>query len=412
MPSDRELDVVVFGATGFVGRLVAEYLAEHAPEGVRIGLAGRSEPRLDEVRGRLGERAAHWPLLLADVSDQRSLVEMAADTSVLVTTVGPYRPTGLPVVEACVTAGSHYADLSGELLFMHDSVERYHERAASAGVRVVHACGFDSIPSDLGVLALYDAVRGDGAGELEDTTLVVTGLRGGVSGGTIASMKGQVDDVRANPEDRRVVADPYGLSPDHGSEPSLGPEPDLFAVEHHPELGGWIGPFVMAGTNTRVVRRSNALQDWAYGRRFRYREVTGFGPGPFGLVKAAGMTAGLGAFAAGIGFGPTRALLDYVLPGPGHGPGESTRRNGYFRIDVHTRTSSGARYVGRVAARGDPGYGATSVMLAESALCLALDSDRLPPRGGVLTPATAMGMALVQRLRAAGQTYEAERTDG
>lgn len=174
------------------------------------------------------------------------------------------------------------------------------------------------------------------------------------------------------------------------------------------DLGGWIGPFVMASANTRVVRRSNALQSWAYGRRFRYREVMSFGSGPTGPIKAGAMVAGLGAFVGALGLRPMRGLLDRALPAPGQGPSEQTRRKGFFRIEIHARTSTGARYVCRVAAQGDPGYAATAVMLGETSLCLALDRARLPPRAGVLTPATAMGDALVDRLRVAGQTFETD----
>jgi short subunit dehydrogenase-like uncharacterized protein len=295
---------------------------------------------------------------------------------------------------------------------MRESAERHHDAAAASGARIVHACGFDSIPSDLGVLLLHQAARADGAGDLEATTLVVQGMKGGVSGGTVASLKGQLDEIKGRSDLQRIVADPYALSPDRAAEPDLGPERDLRGVERDDQLGIWVGPFVMAAANTRVVRRSNALQDWAYGRRFRYREVTGFGSGPAAPVKAGAMTAGLGALQAGLNLAPTRGLLDRLLPDPGEGPDEDSRRNGFFRIEIHGRTSSGARYVSRVAAKGDPGYAATAVMLGETALCLALDRDRLPDRAGVLTPATAMGAALVDRLRAAGQTFEAARRQG
>jgi len=170
-----------------------------------------------------------------------------------------------------------------------------------------------------------------------------------------------------------------------------------------------LGPFIMAGLNTRVVRRSNALHDWAYGRRFRYREVTGFGSGPGAPVQAAAVAAGVKALTAGLAFPPSRALLGTVLPRPGQGPSDKTRRGGYFRIQIHTRTSSGMRYLSKIEARGDPGYAATSVMLGESALCLSLDRDRLPDRAGVLTPATAMGTILAERLKTAGHTLTAQR---
>jgi short subunit dehydrogenase-like uncharacterized protein len=403
---DRELEVVVFGATGFVGRLVAGYLAGHAPGGVRIGLAGRSERRLAEVRAGLGAAGLAWPLLLADSADPVSLAALARKARVVVTTVGPYRARGLALVQACAEAATDYADLTGEVLFIRDSIDSCHDAAAAAGARIVHCCGFDSVPSDLGALLLHHAARADGAGDMLDTTLAVTAMRGGLSGGTVASMMGQMEEMRASAERRRVVQDPYALSPDRAAEPGLGDERDLGWARYDGELRMWTGRWAMAGINTRVVRRSNALQGWAYGRRFRYREVTGFGGGPAAPVLAGLASAGTAAAEAGLAFGPSRALLSRLLPAPGHGPGEKTRRSGYFRIQIHTRTSAGLRYLGTIEAQGDPGYAATSVMLGETALCLALDRDHLPDGAGVLTPATAMGVALAARLRSAGHTLD------
>lgn len=340
-----------------------------------------------------------------DAQDKASTRELARSARVVVTTVGPYRRLGLPLVEACCAEQTDYVDLSGEVLFMRESSERFHDAAAEAGVRIVHACGFDSVPSDLGVFLLHQAAHADGSGTLGPTTLVVKSLRGGLSGGTLASMKHLIDETRRDRSLRRIVADPYALSPDREHEPDLGDESDLRGVERDPELRIWVGPFVMAAANTRVVRRSNALQRWSYGRRFRYREVMGFGRGPLAPALAAGMSAALGGLAAGLTIAPTRGVLDGLLPKPGEGPAARTRRNGRFRLEVHTTTSRGVRYTATVAARGDPGYAATSVMLGESALGLALDRQRLPRRAGVLTPATAFGDVLVQRLRAAGHTY-------
>lgn len=412
MNASRPLDVVVFGATGFVGRLTAEYLAGANLDGARIGLAGRSHDKLERVRSELGPTASDWEVVVADSTDAASLAELAQRTRVLATTVGPYRQYGLGLVEACAEAGTDYADLTGEVLFMRESAKRSHDAAKASGARIVHACGFDSIPSDLGVLLAHEAAEADGAGELEEATLVVRAAKGGFSGGTIASLKGQLEEIKSSRELRRIVDDPYALSPDRSAEPNLGDERDLRRPVHDDELGEWIGPFVMAAANTRVVRRSNALAGYPYGRRFRYREVTGFGSGPAGPVKAGAMTAGLGGLVAALNFGPASAALDRLLPDPGEGPSEKARREGFFRIDVHARAATGARYVTRVAAQGDPGYAATAVMLGESALCLALDRDRLAPATGVVTPATAIGSALTDRLRAAGQTYEARRTDG
>jgi len=409
MRDDRELDLVVLGAAGFVGRLTAGYLAEHAPPGLRIGLAGRSEQRLAAARDGLGGTARKWQLLAADITDPgeaRSLAQMAGT---IATTVGPYRRLGLPLAQACAEAGTDYADLTGEVLFIRETMATCQQAAARTGARIVHSCGFDSVPSDLGVLLTHDAALAEGAGELESTTLVVTAIRGGVSGGTIASALDQIGDMRASVSNRRIVADPYALSPDRDAEPALGDERDLSSVRYDPDLQQWTGPFIMASFNTRVVRRSNALQGWAYGRRFRYREVTGFGAGPGAQVRALAVTTTFTALMAGVAFRPSRALLMPLLPKPGEGPGDKTRHTGFFRLQIHASTATGARYLTKVEARGDPGYAATAVMLGESALCLSLDRDRLPDRAGVLTPASAMGAVLTNRLRSAGHTYEAAR---
>ncbi|MDG3008546.1 enoyl-ACP reductase [Rhodococcus sp. D2-41] len=408
----RELDVVVYGATGFVGRLVAGHLAQHAPDGTRIGLAGRSAERLEKIRDGLGPSAAGWPILHADSEEPDSLAALAAGTRVVVTTVGPYARWGMPLVQACAQAGTDYVDLTGEVLFVRSSIDSWHDTAAETGARIVHSCGFDSIPSDLGVLMLHERVRSDGEGELADTTLVVTSLRGGISGGTIDSLRLQLDTVKRDKGLRKIAASPYSLSPDRNAEPDLGGQSDVRIVEGSkidPTLRGWKAPFVMGSFNTRVVRRSNAVLDWAYGRTFRYSEVMSVGSSPLSVVVAGAVAAGLGGLVAGLSFGPTRALLDRVLPSPGEGPSAKTRENGHFTIDVFTETTTGARYRSRVAAQGDPGYAATAVMLGESALTLVHDRDSLPDKTGVLTPATAMGDALLDRLQLAGFTMEVER---
>jgi short subunit dehydrogenase-like uncharacterized protein len=407
--TERELDVVLFGATSFVGRLCAQYLAGAAPPQARIALAGRSRERLAELQASLHGAAADWPLLIADTNDASSVRELASRARVLATTVGPYRRYGMPALEACARAGTHYADLTGEVLFMREAIDRFDAVAADSGALIVHSCGFDSIPSDLGVLLLHQAATADDAGQLQDTALVVRAIKGGPSGGTVASLKDTIDEARGDRELAKLLADPYALSPDRQAEPHLGPEGDMRGIQHDPELGMWIGPFIMGSINTRVVRRSNALQDYAYGRRFRYREVMGFRSGPLGAVQASALAGGVGALVAGLSVGPVRAVLDRVLPSPGDGPSESQRNHGFFRIEIHARTSSGARYLCRVAAQGDPGYKATAVMFAESSLCLALDGLALPLRAGVLTPATAMGEVLVKRLQGAGQTFEVQR---
>ncbi|WP_203999642.1 saccharopine dehydrogenase family protein [Virgisporangium aurantiacum] len=392
-------DLVVYGATGFVGELVARHLATHAPAGTRIALAGRSATRLAETGHRLG---VDWPLIVADAGDPAAMDAMVEQARVIVTTVGPYAKYGRALAHACAAAGTDYVDLTGEVLFVRDSIDENHDLARRTGARIVHSCGFDSIPSDLGVHVLHRRVAADGEGDLTDTTLVVTSLRGGVSGGTIDSMRNQLDVMRKDKDKRRIALSPYSLSPDRAAEPDLGRQSDsdtIPAAEVIPGTKGRLAPFVMASYNTRIVRRSNALRDWAYGRRFRYREAMRVRSSALALATKAG----LGALVVGMTLPPTRYVLDRVLPKPGTGPSERVQRTGHFTVVVFTTTSTGARYTARIKAKGDPGYAATAVMLGESGLALALDRDALPPSpGGVLTPATGIGDALVDRLRAAG----------
>ncbi|MDT5206191.1 MAG: hypothetical protein QOD34_2827, partial [Mycobacterium sp.] len=280
MTPTREYDIVLYGATGFVGRLTAEFLAR-AGGTARIALAGRSTDRLLSIRDTLGEPAQSWQVLTADASSPKTLEAMAAQTQVVITTVGPYSKYGLPLVAACAAAGTDYADLTGEPPFVRDSIDLYHKQAQDTGARIVHACGFDSIPSDLSVYALYRRALQDGSGELARTDFVVRSMSGGISGGTIASGVEVLDAVSRDPDVRRQFADPYTLSPDRDAEPELGAQPDLRRRRGRqiaPELAGlWTAGFPMAPVNTRIVRRSNALQDWAYGRRFEYSEHMSLG---------------------------------------------------------------------------------------------------------------------------------------
>ncbi len=398
----RAYDLVVLGATGFVGRLLAAYLAEHAPAHLRVALAGRSRERLDDVRSGLPSAAARqWPLVVADATDAAQVADLARSTRVVVTTVGPYARYGLPLVRACAQAGTHYADLTGEVLFVRDAVDAAHETAVRTGARIVTACGFDSVPSDLGVHLLHREAGDEGLG---DTTLLVTRLSGGVSGGTVDSMRSQLDAVTADPSRRRVVFDPFSLSDDRPAEPDRSGQRDAMYVFRDEATGRWTAPWVMAAFNSRIVRRSDSLLGHAYGPRFRYREALGCGRGPRGRAQAYAVAVALGAAYAAMAQRLTRSVTDRLLPAPGEGPDEAARERGHFRVELRATTGTGRRLLAVVAAYGDPGYAATAVMLGQSALCLAEDGDRLSSPGGVLTPAVAMGDALVERLRNAGMT--------
>jgi short subunit dehydrogenase-like uncharacterized protein len=416
MAANREFDLILYGATGFVGKLTAEYLAKAAPANARIGLAGRSLAKLTAMRDELGEAAAEWSVIVADAADQSDVDAMAKRTNVVVTTVGPYVKYGLPLVQACANAGTHYADLTGEPLFIRECIDRFQTVAVDSGAKIVNSCGFDSVPSDLSVYLIYKQSRADNAGDMEDTTLVAT-MKGGISGGSIASGVGQMEAIAADPALRRVVGHPYALSPDRSMEPDLGRQSDHAlrrANTIDPSLDGWVTTFIMASHNTKVVRRSNALLGWAYGKNFRYSEVMSTGRSAAAPVIAAGIAGGLAAFAVlgpvvSHGFG--KRLLDRALPKPGTGPNETTREHGFFDMKTFARTSSGAKYLASFSAQGDPGYKATAVLLGESGLSLAFDSHKLSDLAGILTPAPVMGEALADRLRAAGMTITVERNE-
>ncbi|MEO7447242.1 MAG: saccharopine dehydrogenase NADP-binding domain-containing protein [Humibacillus sp.] len=412
----RDLDIVLYGATGFVGALTAGQLAQQEPDGARIALAGRSHTRLEATRSGIGGRALDWELVTVDATDADGLRALAGRTTVLVSTVGPYAAYGKEVVRACAEEGTHYADLTGEVLFVRWSLDEVDARARETGAAIVHACGFDSIPSDLGVLVTAERAAADGAGGLGETTLLVRSMKGGFSGGTIDSARQQAITARSDAAARRTLSDPYGLSPDRAQEPSGGGRPrrgglagalrTLVPIDRD-GAGRWTGPFVMAAFNTRIVRLSNALSDWSYGRDLRYREVTDFGSSPLSPVLAGGMAVGLGGVATGLAYGPTRAVLDRFLPKPGEGPDEATRASGRFRMEVRATTTTGTRYRTKVGADHDPGYGGTAIMLGQAALCLAFDAEGgVPRRAGVCTPATAMGDVLVDRLRTQGFTFD------
>ena len=404
MSTDREHDLVVLGATGFVGRLVAAYLARQAPAGLRVTLAGRSRGRLEGVRADLPAAAHTWPLVVCDATDKAQVEDLARSTRVVVTTVGPYARYGLPLLSACADAGTHYADLTAEVLFVRDAIDEAHETAVRTGARVVVACGFDSIPSDLGVHLLSGEAERLGLGGLGDTTLLVTQVSGGFSGGTVDSMRAQMEALEVDPSRRRIMGDPFALSTDRDSEPDRSGQRDAMYVYRDATTGRWTAPWVMASFNSRIVRRTDSLLGHPYGSRFRYREAVGFGRGAQGRLQAYGVAAALGTAYAAMSNRYARSVADRVLPSPGEGPGEQARAEGHFRFELRTTTDTGRRLLSVVAAKGDPGYAATAVMLGESALCLAVDQDRLGSGGGVLTPAVAMGDALVERLRIAGMT--------
>lgn len=387
-------DLVLFGATGFTGRLVAEYLHRKREPGLSWSIAGRNREKLEAVRSELG---LDVPILVGDASDPGSIV---AQTRVVATTVGPYAKYGAPLVAACAARGVDYCDLTGEAHFIRRMIDEHHAEAEKTGARIVHCCGFDSIPSDLGVHVLQKHARERFGAPCTSIALVLQSARGGASGGTIASMLGLVDEARRDRSIRAVLLDPYALNPEGQRS---GPDRDPRGLSWNERVGGWTVPFFMGPINSRIVRRTNALEGFAYGRDFRYAELARMPKGPLGPVLGAAMLGGIGAFIGAAAFGPTRALLERLVPSSGEGPSESTRNSGSFRFALYGEGPS-FTVEGTVVGKGDPGYAATAVMFSESALSLA--KDRRHTGGGVLTPAFAMGDALVNRLRAAGMTFD------
>lgn len=402
MSSERQFDVILWGATGFTGRLVAEYLAS-APsaKGLRWAIAGRNRDKLDRVRTELG--LGDIEMLTGDAKDPASLRAIAGKTNVVCTTVGPYAKYGSELVAACVSEKTHYCDLTGETPWIREMIDAHHDAAAASGTRIVHCCGFDSIPSDIGVLMLHEAMKARGE-QLARVDTFAGETNGTFSGGTVASMFGIADAARRDPKVRKILGDPYALDP----HPRRGgpDKPDAQGVSYEKRLAKWTAPFVMAGINTRIVRRSNAVAGYPYGEQFRYTERMSLPGGVKGMLGAGAVAGGIIAFMVATQLPVVRPWLEKKMPKPGEGPSKAKRDAGFFVVRLLGESTRGSTLTATVSDQRDPGYGSTAVMLAESAMCLA--KDALTSAGGVLTPASSMGVSLLDRLRSAGMTWEVD----
>ncbi len=402
---EREFDVVVFGATGFTGKLVAEYLARRYgfDAELRWAIAGRNMSKLESVRDGLGGGADKLALIEADSFDRDALAAVAERTRVVLTTVGPYALYGSDLVKACVEAGTHYCDLAGEVQWIRKMIDQHHERAQQTGARIVHCCGFDSVPMDIGVWFLQHEAQQRFGQYCRSIRLLVKATKGAASGGTVASMLNILEESRKDREIARLLVAPYALNP-----PGERDGPDLrdqAAAAYDADAASWTAPFVMAAINTKVVRRSHALAGYPYGRDFRYREAILTGAGVPGRIKATAVAAALGTFMVAGSISATRKLLQLFVPKPGQGPDEELREEGFFNLMQIGELPDGRIVRTRITGDQDPGYGSTSKMLGECAVCLA--KDPLDSVGGVLTPAAAMAAPLLERLTAnAGLTFE------
>jgi len=396
----RPYDVVLYGASGFVGQQTVQYFARHAGAKVRWAIAGRNRQKLEAVKTKVGVAV---DVLIADSQDQAAVDAIAAQTRVLLTTAGPFALYANTLVDACVRYNTHYVDITGETPWVKHLIDRYHDRAIAAGTRIIPCCGFDSIPSDLGTYLVVRQLEQELGLACQSVTAYFQ-MMGGLNGGTLASAFNAYESGQST-----QFSDPFLLNPADTKPAPSDRHQDPRSPSFDPEMNTWVAPFFMGPVNTRVVRRSAALfQQWAtpYGPDFTYQEFFKLDEPGAGL-KAMGMTVGLGLFFGALQQPGLRSLLQSWLPQPGEGPTETTMDNGWFLCELVGTATDGRQVQGLIRDQGDPGNRATVKFVCESALCLALDFEALPggpSRGGILTPATGLGEVLAERLRQAGMT--------
>lgn len=380
--ADREFNIIVYGATGFTGRLVAEYLAQKYADGsLKWAMAGRSLTKLEQVRGEIGA-AADTPLVTADAEDPAALEAMVARAKVIITTVGPYQLYGEPLLAACVKTGTGYVDLCGEPNWMHDMIAKYEGAATASGARIVFSCGFDSIPFDLGVWAVQQAAIAKFGRPAPRVKGRILKMKGTFSGGTFASGKATAMAAAKDPSVFKVLLNPFALTP--GFE---GPsQPKGVLPEHDPAVDAWVAPFMMAVINTKNIHRTNFLLGHAYGEDFQYDEMVVVpGIGDVGKTAAEALAK----------FNPMQSDKG---PAPGEGPSKEERETGHYEFAAIAEMPGGERLTATVKGDRDPGYGSTSKMIAESAICLIRDVPDAD--GGIWTPGSIMAEPLVKRLEA------------
>lgn len=401
MNKSREFDIIIWGASGFTGRLVVEYLfKQYGTSGnLKWAMAGRNQEKLENVRASIADTSV--PIVVSDSSDEASIKQMVLRTKVICTTVGPYAIYGSKLVAACVENKAHYCDLAGEVQWMRQMIDKFQEAAQANGVKIVHSCGFDSIPSDMGVYFIQREAKAQKGQRAKKISMRVAAMKGGLSGGTYASLSKVMEQAQQDKSIYKVLTNPYGLNPTDQQEGE--DRPDLMSVVFDKTSQSYVGPFIMAGINTKIVRRSNALSNYSYGKDFRYDEATLSGKGFKGKMR--GILAAIPLmFMTAKPKSVLKSIANKLLPKPGEGPNKEQRENGFYNLRFYVTLEDGSSAMGKVTGDKDPGYGSTSKMLGETAVCLAV--DELPKISGVLTPSVAMGDALLQRLeQSAGLTF-------
>jgi short subunit dehydrogenase-like uncharacterized protein len=404
--TDRAYDVVVYGASGFTGRLVAQHLVKTYGVGgdVRWAMAGRSRTRLEAVCTEIGAPDG-LPLILADAAKPDTLLAMGRQTKAVISTVGPYQLYGEPLVAACAEAGTDYVDLCGEPAWMALMIAKYDAKAKASGARIVFSCGFDSIPFDLGAYFLQREARARLGAPLSRVRGRVRSMKGGMSGGTLASGMATMQAIKRDPSIAKVLADPFALT--------LGfrgpPQPAGDQAVYDDVANAWAAPFIMAEINTKNVHRTNFLLGHPFGKDFVYDEMMLTGDGPKGRSRAKTVAGGSRLAMGLMAFGPTRAVLRLFLPKPGEGPTLAQREAGSYNVSLSGETADGRQLRAVVTGDKDPGYGSTSRMIGEAGLCIAEDVSREQTPGGVWTAGAAMADALIARLEAqAGLRFSLE----
>lgn len=402
--STRQYDVVLYGASGFVGRQTVDYFAKH-PEvkssGLTWALAGRSADKLEAVRKASGAQQAGT--VVAEAHDAAAMDALARNAKVVLSTAGPFALYGSELLAACVRHGTHYVDITGETPWVNGMIDQHHADAQRKSARIIPFCGFDSIPSDLSA-HLANAAMLERYGEPCVATKVAFSIRGGFNGGTLASLFNMLGSGQSN-----AMADPFLLNPSGTRPGNTAAHADPLGPRRDADFGAWLGPFMMSTINTRVVRRSAALLGYADG--YQYQEYLRLGKGPLAAMAATALSVGSFTSQAALRLDPIRKLAQKFAPQPGSGPSEASMDGGSFRAQWVGHSASGKLVRGLVADKGDPGNRATTKMLCESALALALELDALPggrKHGGLLTPASGLGDVLVRRLRAAGMTLQVD----
>ena len=392
----KPFDIVVYGATGFVGQILCHYLSDELRDpDLRWAMAGRSKTRLNQVKVSLGKPHGAIRCLVADAGDEDALRKMCQQTRVVISTVGPYALHGEPLVKVCAETGTDYCDLTGEPQWIRRMIDRYQDLASRSGARIVHCCGFDSIPSDLGVYFLQQVARKQFGHYCQQVKMRVKRLQGGASGGTIASMVNAFREASRDRNLRDEFNNPYSLCPP--AERALPAQPSV-GVEFDNDFDSWAAPFVMAAINTRVVLRSNALLEPSYHRNFLYDEALLTGKGAPGKKRARRTAMGLKLMPLVFIVPPFRWLAMKFLPAPGEGPSAEQQRSGCYDLRFHGIDEQGQSLIVRITGDRDPGYGSTAKMLAQAGICLARDIPRENLPGGFWTPATAFGKKLIRRL--------------